>query len=140
MKKIIYWVRDIFIGTRIFYLRTVYKMNISYKSKLSFGARVDKTNGKGVFIEDGAFMAYGSMLLTHDFTRGLYANTVIGENCFVGVNAVIMPGVVIGKQSIVAAGSVVTKDVPAHSVAAGVPAKIIKTGLVTQKHGRIRES
>ena len=51
---------------------------------------------------------------------------VIGNDVWIGANAVILPGVTIGDHSVVAAGAVVTKDVPPHSLVAGVPAKIIK--------------
>ena len=51
---------------------------------------------------------------------------IIGNDIWIGANAVILPGVSIGDHSVVAAGAVVTKDVPPHSLAAGVPAKIIK--------------
>ena len=51
---------------------------------------------------------------------------IIGNDIWIGANAVILPGVSIGDQSVVAAGAVVTKDVPPHSLVAGVPAKIIK--------------
>lgn len=50
----------------------------------------------------------------------------IGDDIWIGANAVILPGVNIGNHSVVAAGAVVTKDVPPHSLVAGVPAKIIK--------------
>ena len=50
----------------------------------------------------------------------------IGNDIWIGANAVILPGVTIGDHSVVAAGTVVTKDVPPHSLVAGVPAKIIK--------------
>ena len=49
------------------------------------------------------------------------------RGCFIGANALIMPGVTVGTCSLVAAGSVVTKDVPARSVVAGVPAKVVKS-------------
>ena len=51
---------------------------------------------------------------------------VIGDDVWIGANAVILPGVTIGSHSVVAAGAVVTKDVPSGCVVAGVPAKIIK--------------
>ena len=50
----------------------------------------------------------------------------IGNDIWIGANAVILPGVSIGDHSVIAAGAVVTKNVPPHSLAAGVPAKIIK--------------
>lgn len=51
---------------------------------------------------------------------------VIGDDVWIGANSVILPGVTIGKHAVVAAGAVVTKDVPDHCVVGGVPAKIIK--------------
>lgn len=50
----------------------------------------------------------------------------IGDDCWLGYRAIICAGVKIGKGSIVAAGAVVTKDVPEYSIVAGVPAKVIK--------------
>ncbi|SHE13303.1 Galactoside O-acetyltransferase [Chlamydia abortus] len=51
---------------------------------------------------------------------------VIGKNVWIGSNATILPGVTIGDNSVVAAGAVVTKDVPENTVVAGVLAKVIK--------------
>jgi acetyltransferase-like isoleucine patch superfamily enzyme len=59
--------------------------------------------------------------------QGINTNPVIIEDdVWIGANASIMPGVRIGTHSIVAAGAVVTKDVPSHSLVVGVPAKVIK--------------
>ena len=52
---------------------------------------------------------------------------VIRKGCWIGANAIILPGVEVGENSVVAAGSVVTKSVPKNTVVAGCPAKIIKT-------------
>ena len=52
---------------------------------------------------------------------------IIGDDCWIAANSIILAGVTIGKGSVVAAGSVVTKDVPPYSVVAGVPAEIIKS-------------
>ena len=54
------------------------------------------------------------------------APVIIEDDIWIGANAVILPGVTIGNHSVVAAGAVVTKNVPPHSLVAGVPAKIIK--------------
>lgn len=59
--------------------------------------------------------------------QGVSTSAVVIENdIWIGANAVILPGVTIGHHSVVAAGAVVTKDVPPHSLVAGVPAKVIK--------------
>lgn len=51
---------------------------------------------------------------------------VIGDDVWIGANAVILPGVTIGSHCVVAAGAVVTKDVPNHTLVGGIPAKVIK--------------
>ena len=51
---------------------------------------------------------------------------VIGDDVWIGANAMILPGVTIGKHAVVAAGAVVTTDVPENTVVGGVPAKVIK--------------
>ena len=51
---------------------------------------------------------------------------VLEDDIWIGANAVILPGVTIGQHSVVAAGAIVTKDVPPHSLVAGVPAKVIR--------------
>lgn len=55
------------------------------------------------------------------------ASIQIGENCWIGAKVTILAGVTIGENSIIAAGAVVTKSMPANSIIAGVPAKVIKT-------------
>ena len=54
---------------------------------------------------------------------------IIEDDCWIAANSIILAGVTIGKGSVIAAGSVVTKDVPPYSVVAGVPAEIIKRRL-----------
>ena len=74
--------------------------------------------------------------LNHNFSdtnkrideQGVSTNPVtIEDDVWIGANAVILPGVTIGEHCVVAAGAVVTKDVPPHSLVAGVPAKVIKS-------------
>lgn len=55
------------------------------------------------------------------------ADVIIGEDCWIGAGTIIVAGVTIGDRCVVAAGSVVTKSIPPDSIAAGVPARVIKT-------------
>ena len=52
---------------------------------------------------------------------------IIGDHVWIGMNVTVLKGVTIGDGAVVAAGSMVTKDVPPHSLVAGVPAKVVKT-------------
>ena len=87
----------------------------------------------GIEFEDGVQLAPGVRIATinHDFnnrhTVYTYGKVLIKKNAWIGMNATICPGVTIGRNSVVAAGAVVTKDVPDNTVVGGVPAKIIKT-------------
>jgi acetyltransferase-like isoleucine patch superfamily enzyme len=56
---------------------------------------------------------------------GLYGKIEIGNNCYIGAGAILLPNVTIGDNCLIAAGAVVTKDIPPNSIAAGVPAKVI---------------
>ena len=51
----------------------------------------------------------------------------IEDDCWIAANTIILAGVTIGRGSVIAAGSVVTKDVPPYSIVGGVPAKVIKS-------------
>lgn len=57
----------------------------------------------------------------------IFGPILVGNNVFIGYGSIIMPNVKIGSNVVVGAGAVVTKDVPDNSIAAGVPAKVIKT-------------
>lgn len=110
-----------------------------------FGNRVKF--GKGVFInhsailsasggiefEDGSMAAPGLRIATinHDMNQRhriyTYGKVVVRKNAWIGMNVTICPGVTIGRYAVVAAGAVVTKDVPDYAVVGGVPAKVIRT-------------
>lgn len=84
------------------------------------------TLGNGVAIADGVLIRDCD---DHDIQYEGYEKTapvVIGNRVWIGQRAVILKGVTIGDNAIVAAGSVVTKDVPANTIVAGVPARVIR--------------
>jgi acetyltransferase-like isoleucine patch superfamily enzyme len=123
---------------RLFFLRNVYHMDISKSARISFWAMLDKTYPKGIHIGDESFVASGAMIFTHDYCRGLHEDTRIGKRCFIGARSIIMPGISIGDEVIVGAGSIVTKDVKSHCIIAGNPAEIIKQNIHTGKFGIIK--
>ena len=87
----------------------------------------------GITIEDGVFIGPGAKILTEghpeepELRNTLHTEpVVIRRNAWIGAGAMILPGITIGENAIVAAGSVVTKDVPNNTVVAGVPAKVLR--------------
>lgn len=88
-------------------------------------------------IGDNCTIAPNVCFINHDASAGLFRKEIpnlnifgkieVKDNCFIGYGAIIMYDVTIGPNSIVGTGSVVTKDVPADSVVAGVPARVITT-------------
>lgn len=84
-----------------------------------------------ISIGDNCTLAPGVRLIAHDAsTKQFLGYTKIGcitirENCFLGDSVIVLPGVSIGPSSIIGAGSVVTRTIPEHVVAAGNPARII---------------
>ena len=88
----------------------------------------------GIEIGDATLIGHNAVLATinHDLDPSMnranhYAPIKIGKHVWIGSNAVILQGVEIGDWSVVAAGAVVTRDVPPMTVVGGVPAKILKT-------------
>ena len=86
----------------------------------------------GIEFEDGVSIAPGCRIATinHDFnerhTKYTYGKVTIKKNAWLGMGVTVCPGVTIGAYAVVAAGAVVTKDVPDYAVVGGVPAKVIK--------------
>ena len=87
----------------------------------------------GIEIGDGSLIGHNTTIATlnHDFNPDKRANlhpspVKIGKNVWIGSDSTILPGVEIGDGAIIGAGSVVTKNVPANSIAVGSPARVIK--------------
>ena len=109
--------KNIFLGKRVF---------------INFGCHFQDQGG--VYIGDGALI--GSYVVMATINHGLdpahradnHPSPIrIGKNVWVGSHATILPGVTVGDNAVVAAGAVVTKDVPPNTVVAGVPARMLKT-------------
>ena len=88
---------------------------------ISIGNKVTITSGVRLLTHDGASWLFND----EKGRRHLYRPVKIGNNVFIGSNAIIMPGIVIEDNVIVAAGSVVTKSIPSGAIVGGNPGKII---------------
>src|SRR5260370_42072130 len=117
------------------YFIRVWHMQIGEGSVVSFSARLDKTNPKGIHIGTYSVVTFGAAVLVHDWVNSRDRDVYIGNNCFIGANAIILPGVTIGDQCIIAAASVVARDVPAGSLVTGNPARVVERTIKTGHSG-----
>jgi len=147
---------NVYLGknTRVFNFVNAYGCSIDDNSKI--GAFVEIQKGafigknckisshsficEGVQIEDNVFIGHGVMFTNDLFPKATNPDgspqtdadwkvieTKVKKGASIGSNATILCGITIGENSLIGAGSVVTRDVPPNTVVAGVPAKIIKT-------------
>lgn len=116
MPMVIYHPERIFLGSYI---------GIGENVILRGGAEI--RIGNQVNIAAGAaIVSVGHPLSPPRWARDIGAPITIEDDVWIGVNAVVLPGVTIGRGSVVAAGAVVTRDVPEDCVVAGVPARLVK--------------
>lgn len=111
-------------------------VNVSNHVHIGDGVKIQNNVSvyEGVEIEDGVFLG-PSCVFTNDLTpragypKGSdnYKKTIVREGASIGANATVICGNTIGKYALVAAGAVVTKDVPDYALAVGVPARVIGT-------------
>jgi acetyltransferase-like isoleucine patch superfamily enzyme len=141
-------------GVRIFGFTNLYGCEIGDDTKVGTFVEIQKGSriGKrckisshtficeGVEVEDEVFIGHGVMFTNDLFPRATNATgalqgeadwkcipTVVKRGASIGSNATLLCGITIGERALVGAGAVVTKDVPAFSVVAGNPARVIKT-------------
>ena len=144
-KRMFLWLVDFrhaMVWLRTWYFRKVYGMRLHPSVRISFKSNVDKTNPKGVVIGKDTVVAFNTIILAHDWATERYGaandiETCIGERCFIGCGCIIMPGVTIGNEVVVAAGTVVTRDVASNTLVAGNPARPVRNGIRTKSYGRL---
>ena len=122
--------------------------NVNISNNVNIGNECKIQNNvsiyEGVELEDGVFCG-PSCVFTNDLTprarypkgNAYYKKTLVKEGASIGANATIICGHTIGKFAMVAAGALVTKDVPDYALVAGIPAKVI--GIVDEEGNRKNE-
>ncbi len=121
-----------------------YQVYIRYPHKISVGSDTELNRGcsffPGLLADDSEIIIGNNVLISpnvcfystgHDYTSterpDIGRPIVVHDDCWIGANSIILPGVEIGKGSVIGAGSLVTKSIPPNSVAFGNPATIRKT-------------
>lgn len=111
-------------------ITSVNRVEIGRDTAIAMGVTIIDNNTHPLNPEDRRYMRHTPH---HSRERGneysANAPIIIGENVWIGTNARIQKGVTIGNNAIIAANSVVTHDVPANAIAAGNPARIVKTDI-----------
>ena len=105
-------------------------VNIGKNVFIGTNCYFDELNLKGIYLDDNSFVTRGCVILSHflnsDDGSFELGNVHSSKGSFLGVNSIITKPVCIGENSIVGAGSIVTKDIPDNVIAAGNPCKVIK--------------
>lgn len=148
LRKIIHTIRLIYNKFERLYIRSSVKRYEAYlrKKGIKIGKNIYWGNIHSISIDisrpclleigDNVRLDSGLTILTHDYACyvfklvykdyvGASAKVTIGNNVYFGNNCTVLKGVTIGDNCIIGTGSIVTKDIPANSVAVGVPAKVI---------------
>lgn len=122
---------------RLFIYRRIRKIKIGKNTYISPKAYIDHHKSFSVEIGDNCYITRDCIILDHTQEKQggplkiwgeiEFGKVKIGNNVFIGVKSVIMPGITIGDNVIIGAMSLVTKDIPADVVAYGQPARVIKS-------------
>ncbi len=117
-------------------------VSIGHKVFIGSNVYIDDHSPHHIHIGEGSFITAGCIILAHQRDLSSYVvgkwvgdcpirsyNVNIGRGVHIGMGSIILPGVSIGDGAIIGAGSVVNRDIPAYSIAVGVPAKVIRNYL-----------
>jgi len=127
-----------FLELKNWLLRHLVGVKIGSGASVGVMAMFDLFRPQWITLGDDVILGYNCTILCHEFLPREYrlGKVEIGRGVLVGANATILAGVSIGEGAIVAAGAVVNRDVPPYTLAAGVPARVVKQ---LEKGGKNRD-
>ncbi len=120
--------RNVLMGIRRRWLKFREGAVIHPDTSISLSSRLIGGRSEAIVVGERSLVAFKALLLARR-PDGSVDPIKIGRHCFVGGGAVILPGVKVGDESIVAAGSVVHENVPERSIVAGNPARVIRENI-----------
>lgn len=131
------WLRTLILGARRSWMQLRYGLRIDRTSTISTSGRIVMGRRGSLEIGPDTLIAFKTLLITRDARTGRTRPIRIGARSFVGGGAIVMPGVTIGDEAIVAAGAVVFDDVPSRCIVGGNPARVIRRDIEVTKRGRL---
>jgi acetyltransferase-like isoleucine patch superfamily enzyme len=103
-------------------------MKIGRNAAIGLSVQFDIFFPELITLKDNCMLGYNTTILCHEFLQKSLriGKVIIGENALIATNCLILPGVMVGRNSVVSSMSLVNKDIPANSFYGGIPAKRLK--------------
>ncbi|RCW67062.1 acyltransferase [Saliterribacillus persicus] len=118
-----------FLPVKNWLYRTFLRIKVGDKTAFALMVMVDIMFPEKITVGKNTVIGYNTTILAHEYLIKEYrlGEVIIGDEVMIGANTTVLPGVVIGNQAIIAAGTVVHKDVPAGYFVGGNPMQVIYT-------------
>ncbi|MCW2279050.1 acyltransferase [Heliophilum fasciatum] len=126
-----------FLRLKNLFYRRFLGMQVGKDTSVALMVMVDILYPERIRIGEDCVIGYNTTILAHEYLLREYrvGDVVIGDRVVIGANCTLLPGIEIGERAVIAAGSVVTADVPANTLVGGVPARVIRTPYYRQGDG-----
>jgi maltose O-acetyltransferase len=124
-------------GLRKRWLLIRYGVVVDQTASISLSAQFISPHRGLIIVGKESLVAFKTLLIADAGSGNMIMPITIGQRCFIGGGSMILPGVTIGNESIVAAGAVVTQDVPPRCIVAGNPARIVRSDINVGRFGRL---
>lgn len=129
-------IRQLVLTLRRRFLQWKHQILIHPTSTVSTSARIISGGKDSIVVGEETLIALKSMIISRT-NLGEVRSVHIGRRCFIGGGSIILPGVTIGDEVIVGAGSVVFDDIPSKCAVGGNPARILRTNISVGPYGRL---